>query len=142
MGKEYDNNHDDDLGHRQFEEDMRLDKEERMGMRAVPRGRPVWNRDDQGGMEQGQQGWNRNSRDGTGRTFVKSQKSFSCNIVIIIQNSKLRSYGLCSFIVNCYGLCSFIVNCYGLCSFIVNCYGLCSFIVNCYGLCSFSFICP
>ena len=60
MGKEYDNNHDDDLGHRQFEEDMRMDKEERMRMRAVPRGRPVWNGDDQGGMEQGQRGWNRN----------------------------------------------------------------------------------
>ena len=39
----------DELAHRQFEEDMRMDREERLRIKAVPRGR---------GMEQGQRGWN------------------------------------------------------------------------------------
>ena len=38
-----------DEGHKQFEEDVRMDREERLRVRAVPRGR---------GMEQGQRGWN------------------------------------------------------------------------------------
>ena len=45
----------DQLGHRQFEEDMKMDREERMRMRAVPRGQKEWNADQQGGMEQGLQ---------------------------------------------------------------------------------------
>ncbi|CAI8002857.1 hypothetical protein GBAR_LOCUS3499 [Geodia barretti] len=60
-GEEEEGMNNDELAHRQFEEDMRMDREERLRIKAVPRGRGMeqgqrgWN-GDRGGMEQGQQG--------------------------------------------------------------------------------------